>query len=76
MTIRLPSLILLGTVAPLAGVVALWVQSMIRDGIRRGRSRRAAIYRCEFCGHVYEDVRNLPLSTCLRCGTLNEAVRR
>lgn len=76
MTVRLPSVILIATAVALAGIVILWVQWMIRDGVRRGLSRRTAIYRCESCGHVYEDVRNLPLSTCTRCGTLNEAVRR
>ena len=76
MTVSAPSALLLGTAGALLAVVVLWIQFMVRDGFRRLRPRRTAIYRCEACGHVYEDSRNVPLSTCARCGTLNEAVRR
>lgn len=76
MTLRLPSTILLGMSLALATVVVMWIRLMIGDGLRRHRRRRIAIYRCESCGHVYEDTRNVPLSSCDRCGTLNEAVRR
>lgn len=40
------------------------------------RARRANIYRCEQCNHVYVDARVVPLSRCARCRTLNEAIRR
>ena len=41
-----------------------------------GRARRANIYRCEQCNHVYVDPRVVPLSRCVRCRCLNEAIRR
>lgn len=40
------------------------------------RARRANIYRCEQCNHVYVDPRVVPLSRCVRCRCLNEAIRR
>lgn len=76
MTQRISAVILLPTALALGAVVVLWIQHMVRDGMLRRRPRRNAIYRCESCGHVYDDSRNVPLATCRRCGTLNEAVRR
>ena len=76
MILRLSSAILLATAVALGTVVVLWIRLMVRDGMLRRRPRRNAIYRCESCGHVYDDARNVPLSACRRCGALNEAVRR
>lgn len=76
MTTRISTAVLLPTAIALGAVVVLWIHLMVRDGMLRRRPRRNAIYRCESCGHVYDDSRNVPLSTCRRCGTLNEAVRR
>ena len=49
--------------------------SVSRPANPRGRGR-ARLYRCLDCRHVYEDRRNVPLSACPRCSTLNEAVRK
>ena len=38
--------------------------------------RRSRIYRCAGCGHVYADHRDRPLCRCLKCGAMNEALRR
>ena len=46
------------------------------DARTRSTKRRFRLYRCTQCRHVYEDTRNVPLSACPLCGTLNEAVRR
>ncbi len=48
--------------------------------IRRYRwipRRHAApnVFRCSGCGHVYLDRRNLPMSECDKCGTMNESVK-
>lgn len=56
--------------------VTLFYNQRERGRRLRGRRRRAPIYRCSGCGHVYEDPRHVPLAGCPRCGTLNEAVRR
>lgn len=61
-----------GTLAVIAGLGIHWA---IIDGMRR-RRRLASLYRCEQCGRVYEDERNVPLSACPACGTLNEAIQR
>lgn len=71
------SLFLAPVVASLLTLFAWWGLSTAAERrARRRHQRRALIYRCETCGHVYEDRRNVPLSTCRRCGTLNEAVKR
>jgi len=66
---------LVPTTLAMAAVVAVWIHGQIADARRQRQPRQAAIYRCETCGHVYEDSRRVPLSACERCGTLNEAVR-
>ncbi len=76
MTWRISAAILLPTALALGAVVVLWIRFMIGDGMLRRRPRRNSIYRCESCGHVYDDARNVPLSACPRCGALNETVRR
>lgn len=76
MTVSITTAILAGVAAALAGVVAVWIHGMIVDAVARRTSRHASIYRCDACGHVYEDSRRVPLSGCDRCGALNEAVRQ
>ncbi len=61
-----------GTLAAISGVA---VHLTIVDRMRRHR-RVASLYRCEQCKRVYEDERNVPLSACPACGTLNEAIQR
>lgn len=59
----------------LAGLALLSIYYALQRATRRGHKRRARLYRCTVCGHVHEDTRNVPLSSCPRCGRLNEAVR-
>lgn len=64
------------TTASLFVVFGLWLRYMIGDGLDRRRRRKALLYRCEMCAHVYQDTRNVPLAACPRCGSLNETVKR
>ncbi len=61
-----------GTLAVMASLGLHWA---VVDSVRR-RRRKASLYRCEQCGRVYEDERNVPLSACPACGTLNETIQR
>ncbi|MCX7818126.1 MAG: hypothetical protein N2652_02800 [Kiritimatiellae bacterium] len=65
----------LWVIGMLVAVGALWLHSAVTDALRR-RRRVASLYRCERCGRVYEDERNVPLSACPGCGALNEAIQR
>lgn len=75
MTLSLPSALSASVAAAMVLLAGLWLHHVVSDGLRR-RRRNAALYRCDGCGLVYEDPRNVPLSACHRCGTLNEAVKR
>ena len=46
-------------------------------GLRRKPRRRASpyVFRCSVCGHVYLDRRNVPMSECEKCGSMNESVK-
>lgn len=68
------------TVAVLwAGIAALFVLSVfysVRYRLRRRRARATpSIFRCTVCGHVYFDRRNVPMSECPKCGSMNETVK-
>ncbi len=77
MNVTLDQLILVPLAVALGFLLVLTLVYNQRERGRRVRGgRRAALYRCVACGHVYEDSRRVPLAGCPRCGTLNEAVRR
>ena len=39
-------------------------------------TRKAGIYRCSKCKHVYVDIRQVPATSCPRCRTLNDVIPR
>ena len=47
-----------------------------KRGYRHVKTRKANIFRCDACHHVYIDTRKVPLSKCPKCNTLNEVIRR
>ncbi len=57
-----------------AFVLLLWCFYNTREQLPAG-GRSARIYRCKACSRVYEDIREVPMVACPRCGTLNDAVR-
>ena len=71
-----PNLILIPFLLSLVILMGCTMYYSARRTARRVRERRARIYRCEVCKHVYVDDRDVPLARCPRCGCLNEAIRR
>jgi len=59
----------------LVAVFAGWLYYSLRQRVPVA-PRRSRIYRCASCGHVYADHRDRPLCRCLKCGAMNEALRR
>lgn len=58
-------------------ILGLWsVYSFAAHRAYRKAKRRAHLYRCEHCRHLYLDPREVPLTRCPLCGALNEAVRQ
>jgi len=47
-----------------------------RRGYHDLRKPKAHIFRCTTCSHIYIDNRQVPISKCARCNTLNEMIRR
>ncbi len=76
MTVSYTTLFTVWVVAACAPALAAELYYTWRDARARPPRRRAKLYRCADCAHVYEDPRNVPLSPCPRCGALNEAARR
>jgi hypothetical protein len=76
MEVSLPNMVLLPMVFNLAAVVVLRIYYTVRDSRRSAKNYSQRIFRCTVCRHVYEDVRDVPLSRCPRCSCLNEPVRR
>lgn len=62
-----------------AAITALFLLSVYYSVRRRLRERHARatpyIFRCAVCGHVYFDRRNVPMSECPKCGSMNETVK-
>jgi Zn finger protein HypA/HybF involved in hydrogenase expression len=59
------------------GIAALFVLSVfysVRLRLRRARAT-PSIFRCTVCGHVYFDRRNVPMSECPKCGSMNEIIK-
>jgi len=59
----------------LVAIFACWLYYSLRQRVP-APPRRSRIYRCAGCGHVYADHRDRPLSRCLKCGAMNEPLRR
>lgn len=61
------------------GIAAVFVLSLFYSVRRRLRLRRTRatpfIFRCSVCGHVYFDRRNVPMSECPKCGSMNETIK-
>lgn len=61
------------------GIATVFVLSLFYAVLRRIRARRTRttpfIFRCAVCGHVYFDRRDVPLSECPKCGTMNETIK-
>ncbi len=53
---------------------ALWLRDAHRSGRAAARSLQFRL-RCAICGFEFEDLSNLPLPPCPRCGRLNERLR-
>jgi len=47
-----------------------------KRGVRFEKTKKANIFRCVSCKHVYIDTRRVPLSKCPKCNTLNQVIRR
>jgi len=47
-----------------------------RRGYRHRKTKKANIFRCVSCKHVYIDTHRIPLSKCPCCNTLNQVIRR
>lgn len=59
----------------LAFIWLVWLVGELRSTARAEKPGGRRIYRCQLCEHVYLDARDVPLSRCTRCGTLNKPVR-
>jgi rRNA maturation endonuclease Nob1 len=74
--IRVPltTIVSLYLFACLVVLCALW----LRDERRRARDAARVLQfrlRCAICGFEFEDLSDVPLPPCPRCGRLNERVR-
>lgn len=74
-TLPVQALFVLQALLPLIFILGLWFYYRLRESSRLGAPRDERIYRCQICSHVYVDSRDVPLSRCPRCDTLNEPVR-
>lgn len=74
-TLSVGSMFVLHVLLPLVCILGLWFYYRLRESARLGAPRDEHIYRCQICSHVYVDSRDVPLSRCPRCDTLNEPVR-
>jgi hypothetical protein len=53
---------------------ALWLRDVRRRSREAARALRFRL-RCAICGFEFEDLSDVPLPPCPRCGRLNERVR-
>jgi len=75
MSVSVPMFFFMPMFFSLIVVFACWLYYTMRQRALP-LPRRSRIYRCVACGHVYADYRDRPLSRCLKCGAMNEALRR
>lgn len=62
-------------IASLALLFLLWMlYSFQAYRLARKNRRNTYLYRCENCLHAYIDHREVPLTRCPRCGSLNEKI--
>lgn len=73
--ISISALFVLPVVLSLAAISSCWLYYAVKRSAQRERHHNEKIYRCSACEMLYVDKRDVPLSPCTRCGTLNEAVR-
>jgi hypothetical protein len=74
--VALPNLFVVPLFFSLVMLFACSVYYASRRAGPRKTEKKTKIYRCLKCGHVYIEIRDVPLAKCTRCGSMNEAVKR
>ncbi|MCL4788618.1 MAG: hypothetical protein KJ070_17795 [Verrucomicrobia bacterium] len=70
----IPALILAYVVGLLASLLGLGVYSEMRRRRFKPAPSEDRIFRCENCGYIYTDDRDVDRSRCAQCGRLNEPI--
>jgi hypothetical protein len=60
----------------LVGILAAWLYYASRVLWPLKPLAESRVYRCQSCGHVYVDARDIPMARCPQCDQFNEAVKR
>jgi protein-arginine kinase activator protein McsA len=70
----IPALILAYVAGLLAALLGLGVYSEMRRRRFKPAPSEDRIFRCENCGYIYTDDRDVDRSRCAECGRLNEPI--
>lgn len=70
----IPAIILAYVVGLLASLLGLGVYSEMRRRRFKPAPSEDRIFRCENCGYIYTDDRDVDRSRCAQCGRLNEPI--